>query len=173
MSNYSLQIGWAAKDDLDDTNPEKIISGDDFDTEFRAVQTAVNSKADLNGNASQSFSTNNLTVAGSASVTNYVTAKAGRSGFSTDNTGPFNLSTAQNFDCTPAASIQLSFSNVPDGQSGYVLLRNTGGETVTIDSSVIKATASAASELTATGTYLVSYYANGTNVYLTTSGAIV
>ena len=50
MSNYNLQIGWSGKDAA-----AGIISGDDFNTEFTSVQTAVNSKADLNGNASETF----------------------------------------------------------------------------------------------------------------------
>jgi len=32
-----------------------IISGDDFNTEFTAVQTAVNTKADLNGDVTETF----------------------------------------------------------------------------------------------------------------------
>jgi len=50
MSNYNLQVGWSGKDAA-----AGIISGDDFNTEFTSVQTAVNSKADLNGNASETF----------------------------------------------------------------------------------------------------------------------
>jgi hypothetical protein len=50
MSNYNLQIGWSGKDAA-----AGIISGDDFNTEFTSVQTAINSKADLNGNASETF----------------------------------------------------------------------------------------------------------------------
>ena len=56
MSNYNLQVSWSGKDALSDSDPDKIISGDDFHTEFTAVQTAVNSKANLNGDASESFS---------------------------------------------------------------------------------------------------------------------
>jgi len=61
MSNYNLQISWSGKDALGDADPDKIISGDDFDTEFSAVQTAINSKADLNGDASESFSASTAT----------------------------------------------------------------------------------------------------------------
>jgi len=61
MSNYNLQVSWSAKDALDDSESDKIISGDDFHTEFTAVQTAINSKADLNGDASESFSASTAT----------------------------------------------------------------------------------------------------------------
>tara|TARA_R100001530_G_scaffold1847_1_gene3144 strand:- start:5946 stop:6629 length:684 start_codon:yes stop_codon:yes gene_type:complete len=52
MSVYNLAIAWSGKDALADTNPDKVISGGDFNTEFLAVKTAVNSKADL-ANTSQ------------------------------------------------------------------------------------------------------------------------
>ena len=64
MSNYNIQIAWSGKDALSDSDPNKIISGDDFNTEFTAVQTAVNSKAELAGNTGQDFNVNDLTVAG-------------------------------------------------------------------------------------------------------------
>lgn len=55
MSSYNLQIDWAGKDAA-----AGIISGDDFNTEFTSVKTAVNSKADVNGNASESFQTSEV-----------------------------------------------------------------------------------------------------------------
>ena len=80
MSNYNIAVNWAGKDALSDSDPDKVISGDDFNTEFNAVKTAVNTKADLNGSASESFSattatagTNTTQVATTAFVT---TAKA-------------------------------------------------------------------------------------------------
>ena len=56
MSNYNLQIPWSGKDSLNDNDPDKVVSGGDFNTEFLAVKTAVNSKADLAGSTSQAFS---------------------------------------------------------------------------------------------------------------------
>ena len=55
MSDYNLQVAWSGKDALGDTDPDKVISGGDFNTEFLAVKTAVNSKANLGGSASQAF----------------------------------------------------------------------------------------------------------------------
>jgi len=55
MSNYTLAVSWSGKDALADSDAGKVISGADFNTEFTAVQTAVNTKADLAGSASQSF----------------------------------------------------------------------------------------------------------------------
>jgi hypothetical protein len=56
MSNYTIAIAWNGKDALSDSDPAKVISGDDFHTEFSAIQTATNSKAELNGSATESFS---------------------------------------------------------------------------------------------------------------------
>jgi len=62
MSDYNLQVSWSGKDALSDSDADKVISGDDFNTEFTAVQTAVNSKADINGSASESFSATTATA---------------------------------------------------------------------------------------------------------------
>jgi len=70
MSQYNLQIPWSGKDSLNDTDPDKVVSGGDFNTEFLAVKTAVNSKADLAGSASQAFSA--TTLAANASPTTQV-----------------------------------------------------------------------------------------------------
>jgi len=46
MSTYTINVDWDGKDALADSATAKIISGDDFQTEFETVRTAVNSKAD-------------------------------------------------------------------------------------------------------------------------------
>ena len=47
MSDYTLAVTWSGKDALSDSDSAKVISGDDFDSEFTTIRTAVNSKADL------------------------------------------------------------------------------------------------------------------------------
>lgn len=59
MSDYTLAVNWSGKDGLSDSDAAKVISGSDFNTEFTAVRTAVNSKADLNGDGSEDFTMNN------------------------------------------------------------------------------------------------------------------
>ena len=49
MSDYTIAVAWSGKDALSDSDSAKVISGDDFDTEFTTVRTAVNSKADVDG----------------------------------------------------------------------------------------------------------------------------
>jgi len=68
MSDYTIAVNWAGKDGLSDSNAAKVISGADFNSEFTTVRTAINSKADLNGNASESFTLDNGTVAGTLTV---------------------------------------------------------------------------------------------------------
>ena len=76
MSDYTIAVAWSGKDNLADSDANKVISGADFNTEFSAVRTAVNTKADINGSASEAFScttagvgTNTTQVASTAFVT--------------------------------------------------------------------------------------------------------
>ncbi len=62
MSNYTIAVNWSGKDSLSDSDPEKVISGSDFNTEFTTAQTAINTKADLNGSATESFSATTATA---------------------------------------------------------------------------------------------------------------
>ena len=52
MADYTIAVSWSGKDALADSDANKVISGDDFHTEFTTVQTAINSKADV---ASETF----------------------------------------------------------------------------------------------------------------------
>lgn len=79
MSDYTIAVSWSGKDALSDSDTAKIISGDDFNTEFTAVQTAVNTKANVNGSVTEDFSattapvaTNSTRVATTAYVLNSV-----------------------------------------------------------------------------------------------------
>ena len=74
MSNYTIAVNWAGKDALSDSDANKVVSGGDFNTEFTAVRTAINSKANLNGAAGESFALNNGTIAGTLAVTGNTTA---------------------------------------------------------------------------------------------------
>jgi len=81
MADYSKVVAWSGKDALADSSAAKVISGADFHTEFSAVETAVNTKADVNGSASEAFSattagagTNTTQVATTAFVTAALTA---------------------------------------------------------------------------------------------------
>ena len=62
MSDYTIAVAWSGKDNLADSDANKVISGADFNTEFSAVRTAVNTKADINGSASEAFSCTTASV---------------------------------------------------------------------------------------------------------------
>jgi len=83
MSNYTLAVNWSGKDALSDSDAAKVISGSDFNTEFTTVRTAVNSKADTNGSASEDFASNNATVAGTLTVTGVPTIPTASAGTNT------------------------------------------------------------------------------------------
>ena len=89
----------------------------------------------------------------------------------TDNDLSFDMNVTNNFKCTPAATGALTFTNITAGQSGYVLLVNTGGYAITA-AATTKVGASTLSTISAAGTYLLSYLSDGTNVYVTASGAL-
>ena len=89
----------------------------------------------------------------------------------TDNDGSFDMNVTNNFSCTPSGTFALTFTNITAGQSGYVLLINTGGHAVTA-AATTKVGATFLTGVSAAGTYIISYFSNGTNVYCTASGAL-
>lgn len=89
----------------------------------------------------------------------------------TDNDGSFDMAVTNNFVCTPTATFALTFTNITAGQSGYVLLVNTGGYTVTA-AATTKVNTSFLTTVSTAGTYLLSYFSTGGNVYVTTGGAM-
>jgi len=96
----------------------------------------------------------------------YVTGAA-RGTLTTDNDGSFDMSASNNFKCTPSGDFTLTFTNILS-QSGFILLVNSGGHTVSAHANS-KVDANLLATVTAAGTYLISYFSDGTNVYLTNS----
>ncbi len=70
MSSYTKSTDFAVKDSLSTGNPSKLVKGTEINTEFDAIQSAVNSKADK---ASPAFTGTvtavNLTVSGTFTAT--------------------------------------------------------------------------------------------------------
>lgn len=89
----------------------------------------------------------------------------------TDNDGSFDMNVTNNFKCTPTGTFTLTFTNITAGQSGYVLLVNTGGHAVSA-AATTKVNTTFLTTVSAAGTYLLSYFTDGTNVYVTTGGAM-
>ena len=80
MSSYTKSTDFASKDSLLTGNPEKVIKGTEIDDELNALQTSVNSKADLNSPAltgsptapTIAASANGTQIATTAWVRNYL-----------------------------------------------------------------------------------------------------
>tara|TARA_R110000796_G_scaffold144723_2_gene261447 strand:- start:106 stop:675 length:570 start_codon:yes stop_codon:yes gene_type:complete len=89
-----------------------------------------------------------------------------------DNDLSFDLNVTNNFNCTPTGGGTLTFTNHTAGQSGYVLLDNSGGHAITA-AATTKINATDLATISVAGVYLVSYFDNGTNAYLTVSAAYV
>jgi hypothetical protein len=87
-----------------------------------------------------------------------------------DNDLSFDQSATNNFSCTPTAGGTLTFTNHTAGQSGYVLLDNSGGYAITA-AATTKITATDLTTISTAGVYLISYFDNGTNAYLTVSAS--
>lgn len=70
MSNYTKATDFASKDALASGNPAKLVKGTEIGAEFDAIESAINSKADLNNPALTGTATAvNLTVTGTFSGT--------------------------------------------------------------------------------------------------------
>ena len=102
-------------------------------------------------------------------ATTWTTSQRGT--VTTDNDLSFDMSVTNNFKCTPTGTGALTFTNITAGQSGYVLLVNTGGYAITA-AATTKVNTTFLSTVSTAGTYLCSYFTDGTNVYVTTGGAM-
>ena len=85
-----------------------------------------------------------------------------------DNDLSFDLSTTNNFSCTPTGSGTLTFTNHTAGQSGFILLDNSGGYAISA-AATTKINASDLGAISAAGVYVLSYFDNGTNTYIMVS----
>jgi hypothetical protein len=83
--------------------------------------------------------------------------------------GTLDLNTANNFKYTPGAADTLEFTNETAGQSGFITVINPSAYAIATGSEVKK---SSTWDISTAGTYLVSYYSDGTNVYLSASAAL-
>lgn len=88
------------------------------------------------------------------------------------NSGSFDMNVENNFTCTPTGAVTLTFTNITAGQSGFITLVNGSNYTIS-KAAAVKVSTTLLTTLSATGTYLLSYFSpDGTNVYLTGSGAL-
>jgi hypothetical protein len=93
-----------------------------------------------------------------------------RGTITTDNDLSFDIGDTgtNNFKCTPTGTGTLTFTNHTAGQSGNILLDNSGGHAISL-AATTKGDANMATTISAAGTYWLSYYDDGTNAYVVTS----
>ena len=91
-----------------------------------------------------------------------------RGTITTDNDLSFDLNVTNNFKSTPSGTGTLTFTNHTAGQSGNILLDNSGGHAISL-AATTKGDADLATTISTAGTYWLSYYDDGTNAYVVTS----
>ena len=137
-----------------------ITTNSTFDGVDIATRDAVLTSTTTTANAA-------LPQAG-GTITGTVTVSANAVGtVTTDNDGSFAMSATNNFKCTPAGDFALTFTSIV-AQSGNILLVNSGGHTVSAHANT-KVDANLLATVSTAGTYLLSYFSDGTNVYMTNS----
>lgn len=88
----------------------------------------------------------------------------------TDNDLSFDLNVTNNFACTTSGSGTLTFTNITAGQSGFILLTNASNHAISATATT-KVSSTLLTRISASGTYLLSYFSDGTNVYVVASEA--
>ena len=91
----------------------------------------------------------------------------------TDKDGSFDLSVGNDFKCTTAGGLTLTFTNAAAGQSGNIMFINGGNHTIAAHADVAISAASLTA-ISATGTYHLAYYcsaASGSNTILVSASA--
>ena len=91
----------------------------------------------------------------------------------TDNDGSFDLAVGNDFKCTTAGGLTLTFTNAAAGQSGNIMFINGGNHVIAAHADVAISAASLTA-ISATGTYHLAYYcsaASGNNTILVSASA--
>ena len=138
-----------------DTNATTITAGDDL---LFTAGSGITQETTADGTVTTTL---NLT-------TDQSWTGSQRATLVTDNDGSFDLNAGQNFKCTPAGGLTLTFTNFANGQSGYIILVNSGGHAIARHSDTI-ADGNFVSTVSAAGTYIISYISDGTDAFLTNS----
>ena len=112
----------------------------------------------------------NTTAARLSVAQTFTATQAGT--ITTDNDVNFDLGVTNFFKSTPTAGFTLTFTNFTEGRSGIIILDNSGAYTPASAANV-KADSNFLTTIAVAGVYQIGYIADGTNVYLTYSQALV
>ncbi len=145
------------------------------DMTAKAAALAVNDEFEISeaGTTTKSVTGQNIVdgviAAGVAALAADQTFTAANRGTITvDNDLSLDLSVTNNWKCTPSGAGALTFTNHTAGQSGNILLDNSGGHAISL-AATTKGDANLATTISVAGTYWLSYYDDGTNAYVVTS----
>lgn len=113
----------------------------------------------------------NITLAGINATQTFSAPQRGY--YVQDNDGSFDLSASQNFLFVPTAGATITFTNIAaaTGQSGYVLMSN-GSNYAMAKHANTKSDSTFLTKISASGTYLIGYFCDGANVYVTAAGTM-
>ena len=159
---------------LVDTNPvvgDPVGEGDDH---LRLIKTVLQTQfpnltaAAVNSNVTELNLLDGITALVTLAADQTWTGSQ-RGSPSTVTDGTLDLDTANNFHYTPGGADTLEFTNEETGQSGFVKVINASGHAISLGSEVKKG---ASWDVSTAGTYLVTYYCDGTNVYVSASEAL-
>ena len=138
----------------------KIADGTVTSTEFQYINT-------LSSNAQTQINAKGVGDAVLSADQSWSGSQRGTPSVVTD--GTLDLDTANNFKYTPAAADVLEFTNETSGQSGFITVINPSAYAISLGSEVKKG---ASWDVSTAGTYLVTYYSDGTSVYVSASEAL-
>jgi hypothetical protein len=138
---------------------------------FRLEMSSSSSILSTIVSAPMVFRTNNTERMRIDADGNALYAKAVRATITTDNDLSFDMNAASNFKCTPTAGGALTFTNITSGQTGNIILVNGSNYAITA-AATTKVSSTCLATISATGTYWLSYYTDGTNVYVANTGAL-
>ena len=159
-----------------DSTLVSLVSSDTLTNKTLSTGCSISSGFGNIDNGSSTITTTGTINGGDVVVGDDITVAGRASGHvTTDNDGSFDLAVGNDFQCTPSGNFTLTFTNAAAGQSGNILLINSGGHTVSAHADVaINATTLTA--LTTAGTYHLAYYcsaASGSNtIAVSASGAL-
>ena len=149
----------------------KLTDSDDNNYGLVSYSDGTLDVSSNHGNESGGADVLNLKTGGvtQVAVTNSTVTVTGsaRGTLTTDDDGSFDMNATNNFKCTPSGNFTLTFTNIAS-QSGNILLINSGGHTVSAHSNT-KVDANILGTISTAGTYLLAYFSDGTNVYMTNS----
>ena len=159
-----------------DSTLVSLVSSDTLTNKTLSTGCSISSGFGNIDNGSSTITTTGTINGGDVVVGDDITVAGRASGHvTTDNDGSFDLAVGNDFLCTPSGNFTLTFTNAAAGQSGNILLINSGGHTVSAHADVA-INASTLTALTTAGTYHLAYYcsaASGSNtIAVSASGAL-